>query len=829
MAVFNPPISVNLGGDFVNRSQGQTPNRALGELFSGLAGVVTDYSKQKKQAEAKALTTAVQGSVDRLDQQAVPDTPASIFSPQQDASGASEGHPGLVSAQDRLGRLAQAKKTGVMSDLEYATKVAAEAKRLRVLFPDQTDKIDDMFANAVGTSTSNAMRRELLQSIASEDRVRAKEQSDRQDLLKSFPDILGSADLQKSYKDATGQDFNPDNFNMNGLLYVKGRVEKEKSDIQLAQGRANLAETGSKQRADAFYVAGIKQAATLRDRIIGDTFNSKEAVPGTNFKFSDINQTINKYAADGFSPDEITAINQQINQAETVLKQVADQMIDGVDKDGNSLRAEIKDPKKLDEIRDTILGPLNIVKESFAGKNADLSTLNIIKIDQQARKDAGENAFLKANGGTLLNNLKAFRDNFPEAASAYNQILVKRLNNQPLSPEESATAAKIGMYLDGKSSLHDLLLKYEEDFSQNKAGVSAGINSWAQTLTSPQVPKEEAAKLANSVFSASEHDLLEKFGEKNPQALFDTLVSPEMTNKLKDTEVFDKYSAWSFAQARAIMKPYRDQMADAQSGLRSMDIAYDEKTHRFVVTPNAAGAVTDSLLNPLFSKYGLYKGKTAVDGLNTYLNRIQPILDANKISVETFLELTFTGQPYKDIQKQGSTLEVISKKFFNFLQSNAPPQENLKGKGLPPMDKDTQDYLWGPQGALDGSSKDAVVYANQRAIRNHPLTASLEAKMGHAVAAVFGAGYKAQVFSGGQEGERRTGTRRHNHGKAGDVYIIGPDGKKVRDKEKLNRLKTFWLDSGYGSVGTFMGDYGMHLDEHTKDELRRGEALTWNY
>ena len=46
MAVFNPDTSVNLGDNYTTRSQGTTPNKALGYLFGGLADSVEDFTPQ---------------------------------------------------------------------------------------------------------------------------------------------------------------------------------------------------------------------------------------------------------------------------------------------------------------------------------------------------------------------------------------------------------------------------------------------------------------------------------------------------------------------------------------------------------------------------------------------------------------------------------------------------------------------------------------------------------------------------------------------------------------------------------------------------------------
>lgn len=127
-----------------------------------------------------------------------------------------------------------------------------------------------------------------------------------------------------------------------------------------------------------------------------------------------------------------------------------------------------------------------------------------------------------------------------------------------------------------------------------------------------------------------------------------------------------------------------------------------------------------------------------------------------------------------------------------------------------------------------------IKYNNTDAIRNKPVTFELEAKLDYAVSAVLGTGYTVEVYSGGQDEDRRTGTIRHNTdeqglGLAADVKIYDPEGNQIKDTKKLDALKNYWLQNDYGSVGTYMEGTGMHFDVWTKDKLKPGMASEWRY
>lgn len=125
--------------------------------------------------------------------------------------------------------------------------------------------------------------------------------------------------------------------------------------------------------------------------------------------------------------------------------------------------------------------------------------------------------------------------------------------------------------------------------------------------------------------------------------------------------------------------------------------------------------------------------------------------------------------------------------------------------------------------ALSSADVGRVIrYVNEGAIRSQKLTSSLEQMVAEAVTSVYGEGYTAQVYSGGQDshGPNRTGTHAHDQGKAGDFYITGPNGQRVTG-DALAPLIQYYLARQYGGVGAEMRGGGIHLDEHS--------VRTWDY
>lgn len=120
---------------------------------------------------------------------------------------------------------------------------------------------------------------------------------------------------------------------------------------------------------------------------------------------------------------------------------------------------------------------------------------------------------------------------------------------------------------------------------------------------------------------------------------------------------------------------------------------------------------------------------------------------------------------------------------------------------------------------------DWLTYSNQGAIRNQQLSNELRDALGRVASAM---GLTVEVFSGGQDakGRNRTGSHRHDHGNAGDVFF-SKDGRRLdwanpKDlpvfKEIVQRAKAAGI-TGIGAGPGYMRPGSMHLGF--------GSPMTW--
>lgn len=139
-----------------------------------------------------------------------------------------------------------------------------------------------------------------------------------------------------------------------------------------------------------------------------------------------------------------------------------------------------------------------------------------------------------------------------------------------------------------------------------------------------------------------------------------------------------------------------------------------------------------------------------------------------------------------------------------------------------------------PAPALGDFRPARVVYDNAGATRNLSLQPDLEQNIGMAVGAVYGPGYTARIYSGGQAGKDgegpkskgRVGSVRHDHGRAADVRIYDPEGNQVTG-DGLAPLGQFWAANKIGGIGMEMDGGGIHIDNWANPP--EGGGMAWSY
>lgn len=825
MAKFNPDVQVNDNQSYIGFSQGQPANKALGILFEGLGNAAGTYLEGKRADEQKQFTQDVQAGVDAIDNTSM----GSLF----DVTGAktAEELPSVLKAgQTKLERLAQARAQGTLpDDLYYSTQVNALAKKLRSQYPQYSDKIDDMLSNATGTSTANQLRRHALKVFEDEEKA-ASDETKRKDKL--VGDALEKGYLSDPvvtgvYKKVTGKDFDASNFNEKALQFAIGTRAAEDADMKRAKDKLEYeAAQGTADKKKAKEVA-TQSMINLRDNILFSAMNAtgpKGYRTGPS-QMENLNQVIQKGMADGqLTPEETEGIIAIVNRVELDLNSKAEQLLTTTDNNGFSFAKYLTDPKDREDVKAVLLAPIQNIKEALGGKEVKWGILRATE-RQVTAKTLGNELVKQGDFNQMLNQAKSMY------GEEFVNSVLREAENDPtfanLPENEKAAAQKItAMLMNGATPSEAASVAVQGGVSAG--GINAGLQTWIKQISTGDITKEQAVAAAKGLYSERNNQFLSDFSKQNPEQLFYTLTNPAFVEKLKGTEAEADIYSWSLYQAKTLMQPLANQIYDTQVFSDASQITYDPGKKRFVFNgPEEATSYLSGGSPRMLDSYKAKLGNEAVAKINRYLDVLEPIAAANGTSIEDTLSVVFMGRDYKNLQKEGSIWTRMRDSFFGSLGGEDGPL------GKKTMDKAKENLPQNPLDPKPQGSRSIINYRNQQATRNLDLTNALEGKISTAVSTVFGPGYSVQVFSGGQPkkgtSSRRTGSIRHDQGKAADVYIVGPDGKRVTDTKELDKLKQYWLANDMGSVGTYMRGAGMHLDEWTKEELLAGMAQNWRY
>ena len=118
-----------------------------------------------------------------------------------------------------------------------------------------------------------------------------------------------------------------------------------------------------------------------------------------------------------------------------------------------------------------------------------------------------------------------------------------------------------------------------------------------------------------------------------------------------------------------------------------------------------------------------------------------------------------------------------------------------------------------------------LIYKNHSAIRNRTITEYLFKEISEAIEVVYGPDVFGVIYSGGQTPKRRTGSVRHDGGKAADVHLY--KGDKVLKGIELGLLAQYWAAKKIGGVGLEMRGGGIHLDQWSTPP--KGGGMFWFY
>lgn len=662
MAPFNPQISGTPSTNFVNASQGRPANRAFETLFSGLSEAVLTGKELKDVKQTKALATEVQTNVDQIGNAILGSPDETLLGDPDKKYPEGEGPPELTAAGKQMQRMKQAFDTGKMTDVNYVTQVNLLAKRLRLKYPDQIDKIDDLLANATGTSTANQLRRALNTAWEAEASTATAAEKEKNKFLNEVLEkgYVNDPVIKGNYERITGKPFSVGDFNEKAMRFAVGvRASQDAERERWRQGLQDEDLTG-KTVASRAKKAAIGEAGIIRDQMITASSSTLNALRTQMQQAQDAKSP----GGSTITPEEKQALEAIMGRTELELNSAYDSLVHGIDKEGNSYASLIGNEKDMEEVKNTIMGPFSVIKSALL--NEQTGVLGAVERDNKAKTIYRENKTLQ--DGDFTSALSAAKSIYGDQRvnDILNQLTTAGNDLTKLGPEDSAVAQKIMMMLMGGSSPSEVFKTAitNGDIS-NPATVMKIITTDISQLSSPDTTKEAKADILKRWFRQGEQNFLQQFNGQSAQQVFDTLTSPSVVEAVKGTEYADDYFDWVRRQADVILAPAANQIWNTQKFGDVSNITYNTSTKRFEVAP-VPGVASGSL----WEGYKSMKGTEAVNTFNRYLDKLQPIADDLGENLDATIAGFFTGRDYRKIQKQGSLMSNLADRFFEAIRSD---------------------------------------------------------------------------------------------------------------------------------------------------------------
>lgn len=693
MAKFNPDTN-NVGTqNYIGYSQGQTPNRGLGLLFGALADTIQTGLEERSNRDKLNLQRDADQAVQDLDQEVLnggqSDTPDNTGPSLYDTpkyKGPTTGPAAvnlpsdLNSAPEEIKKLNIAKEQGVMSDIDYTKRVMLISKRLRIKYPQYGPEIDDLLSNATGTSFANQLRKQELAAAEADTAAMSAEQKRKYQLLKETNLYLGDDTTLKMYEKLAGKPFNMDDFDEKAWLYATGVREFEVKDLDLKKKRLELDDALNKRDDRLAKQTATEEVIKLRDRLLFTTMNTDL---GTSKSFKDLEQMVNSANSDGiFTKEEELAIVPVINELEKALKIEAEKLLTGTDKDGFSYAKYLSNTER-EDMKTLLLQPLSIIKDGI--NNRRTATLTILRDDNEAKTLQNKNKLLN-DPDTQMSELittakKIYGDQVVESAAL--KILAGEKGE---TKEERAVMAKLLMMgLSGQSFTETIKEGQKNGSIKSGKSVAKSLSTYADILLSPNVSEKTAIEAAKKLYDDREKDLTAQFDPDSRRAVFDIVFNENLWNKIKgDKETADRMYTWGMYQAKTLMEPLADTMANSYGYFQNNQIFWDEKSGLFVMnnTPTPAESLTGVFY---LDAHNRWRAQQAVDQMNSYLVKMKPVVEGNGDTMQNFLSILFVGNDFKQLNKKGSVFESLGKSFIDRVQGIAKEiQEKAKELGPPP-------------------------------------------------------------------------------------------------------------------------------------------------
>ena len=634
MGTLNPdvgPISAPNMPDQTNASRGAIPDRSLGVIAEGLGQAAKIGVDMYNTYNHDAIDKSVRSGFDQANKPYLDTIPGEL-------------NGSITSMQ----QLQTAYEQGKISDVYYTGQLAAMSKKLRAQYPLYEDYVDNKIQDITGIRPANAYINAVQAEFAKAESNKQQESNKWDTFVNQHGDSITN----------TLPDYwaNPTKYSQDEVKAAVFGYEAKMTTMQHENLANALLDHDNKLSVDA-----AKEGATKSlNQTVGSYLKSFGDTT-LGFNPQDLLKNIQKYGAEGGSPEQAAQIASQLNLLKSsVYSKLLTQANTPLNPDDATSRsyAQILGPDELKKQIELAMAPIDNMIDM--ANNKDFGSLSYYARLNQVSQDTVMNTVL--NASPELATAYALKNISPDLANLYlNEAGKTNDIFSQLAPEVVARIA------NGQDTFYDAterMMKARVDAGTKSGGINALIDANKQTIVSGLATPDQ---FANAVINTYGLD-------KEKKTIFSYIKSGEYSDLWKNMYSPDVTQAIIKSGDPKLMELYARSALDTAKGIPALAVAAGDINNRSVYSPAAkvewnpdfnqlvltidptkinqptGGGFAGRMAQDAQNGAEIKRATDAVNNINAVFSQVGAILDAENAKPED--KTAILSQFLKDINVQ---------------------------------------------------------------------------------------------------------------------------------------------------------------------------------
>ncbi len=670
MTIFNPDQNP-VNADYTSDSKGTAAKRSYGDLFGNASDIGIGAVKV---ADQNNLTN-IQGEVNKEIDQVNDEWGTKVSAYETNVLNSQNTQPTPADLQryaKNLGDTRKAYLNGNLKDSNYAARIDSMSRQIRARYPGYRDQIDGIISKTLGQSTANDLRRSLMSEWNTEmSNLTEEEKAFHSEVVAGSK--AGVLPPQYYEREAAGNPYSKEETRafMAARYQQDADIDRTKKAYELNKASDDAAHTGLTKVAQ-------KDIALTSQRIVEGAFS----VDGQTF--AQVQQKVTQGFTKPWSPEETAQITASFAQMQSSVKtQLWSKMNDPYYSDLS--------PKEKEDLVNQGMAQLDVIKDQITNQQFGLlnfsKQMNDTAIQDDLRNWTQSEPVARtiqmlskfADGNTILNDMLL---NNKDMSTKLNTALNSLMTAEIMNPQKGSMKAVL-------------------DEAKNKQGgvlapevIKQSVANAAKGLLTKDISLEAAQQFAKILFSEENQAMLGDFTQKSQTQLFDTLISPRMTERIaelakSDPNIQSNYRNWVLNSFSSLFNQDVDNIKDLNKYGDWLQIKWNAEKGQFEEnTPDYAGSRRpNTLANPvgvLALEYQSWQSSVArksMNDLNKYIRQLKPIVENEGGKVEEAMTALFEKSGINAIKNEGSLYYRLNKALMGSeMMGKAPDSSERAGR-----------------------------------------------------------------------------------------------------------------------------------------------------